>query len=89
MCNYKYFGSLLTGDKKAFTRANITIPDVPYYKELSVRRIYTIALSNARIKEYLPEGDDVTDKRIDRTFLFTLMNTIDPHFFPQAVNEIE
>jgi hypothetical protein len=37
----------------------------------------------------LPNGEKLTAKCIDRSFLFSIMNTIDPQFFPRAVDEIE
>ncbi len=34
-------------------------------------------------------GVPLTADRVDRSFLFNIMHTIDPKFFPDAVNEIE
>ena len=37
----------------------------------------------------MPDFKKITNKSIDREFLFGLVNTIDPYYFPDAMNEIE
>ena len=41
------------------------------------------------IAQYLPDFKKVNSKSIDREFLFGLVNTIDPFYFPEAMAEIE
>lgn len=35
-----------------------------------------------------PNGEKITAKRVDRNFLFSIMNNIDPEFFPKPVNKV-
>lgn len=46
MCNLAYFKGLLTGEKLAFTTSQITLAQVPHYKELSVKQILNTALAH-------------------------------------------
>ena len=89
MCNFRYFEGLLTGKKSAFTSKEITIAYVPLYPELSVAKVYELALKVPKVLQYLPDFDKPDAKKLSRTFLFNVMNTIDPNFFAKAVNEIE
>jgi hypothetical protein len=89
MCDYKYFEGLLTGVKVAFTTREIAIAYVPMYPELSVAKVYEIAKGVPKIMKYLPDMEKPSAKKINRAFLFNVMNTIDPNFFTKAVSEIE
>lgn len=89
MCDYRYFDGLLTGLKLAFTTKEIVIAYVPMYPELSVAKVYEIAKKVPKIMQYLPDIDKPSAKKINRAFLFNIMNTIDPNFFNRAVSEIE
>ena len=37
----------------------------------------------------MPDFKKITTKSVDREFLFGLVNTIDPFYFPEAMAEIE
>lgn len=65
---------------------------MPKYKELSVKYALDIAMKNEKVMKYLPEltiDQKLDARRVDRNFLFNVLNTIDPNFFPRAVTEIE
>ena len=39
------------------------------------------------MKYYLPDKDDIDSDYIDRQFLFTVVNTLEPTFFRRALKE--
>ena len=59
------------------------------YSELSIVRVLKQVMRHKEISQYLPEFKKVTTKSVDREFLFGLVNTIDPFYFPDAMGEIE
>ena len=41
------------------------------------------------IKLYLPDESELTPKTAPKEFLFTIVNSLDPHYFPKCLQEIE
>ena len=41
------------------------------------------------VLRYLPDADDKGEIHVDRAFLFAILNSQDPEFFPQALKRIE
>ena len=39
--------------------------------------------------DYLPNANELSHERIQRDYLFTIINTLDPEFFPGAIAELE
>ena len=65
----------------------IHVPKIP---ELSANQLVKDAVNDSRIKRYLPdlklEGGEI--KKINRQFLFNLINTLDPSFFPVNIRKL-
>ena len=45
--------------------------------------------SEPEVRAYLPDFERDAARRINRNFLFQIVNKIDFNFFPQAIKEIE
>ncbi len=56
---------------------------VPKMPELSVTNLLADALKDKELSRYLPEL--VGKKTINREFLFNIINTIKPDFFPRNI----
>ena len=55
-----------------------------------MRQVYDkICKSGSVAKQYLPDNNPNADKFIDRDFLFNVVNTCEPAFFPSALADIE
>jgi hypothetical protein len=46
-----------------------------------------MALDDVDISEYLPDRDDMESNYLDRRFLFTIVNSLEPTFFQRCLKE--
>jgi hypothetical protein len=56
---------------------------------LSVKRVIEMVKRSTLIMDYLPNANELSHERIQRDYLFTIINTLDPEFFPGAIAELE
>lgn len=80
---------ILAKKKLVFKYSDINLSNVPLCKELSIERVLAIAYQSEKVKMYLPDEEDVSAKRMNRDYLFNILNTIDPLFFKSAIREVE
>jgi len=80
---------VLSKKKKIFHRTDIVIPALPIYRALSMKRMIEVAKASKVVMEYLTDEDSLTPKRINREFIATIMNTLDPTFFPEAIDKAD
>ena len=88
-CTMDYLRCVLNGRKSCFTNSEARKVKVPRYKQLTSEKVISHCLSNPRILRYLPNLPDSGEPPCDREFLFTIVNTIDPEYFPKQLQEIE
>lgn len=62
---------------------------MPISPWLTVKRVIELVVNLPDLMVYLPDKDELTPQRTPREFLFTIVNTLDPSFFPDALKEIE
>ena len=65
---------------------------MPKYKSISVQKVYDKVKGNELIMSYLPAFNDeeVEPKlALSREFMFNIINTLDPEFFPSAIQHEE
>lgn len=77
------------GQKKDFKRSEIKQILVPTSPWLTVKRVIELIVNLPDLMVYLPDKDELTPQRTPRDILFTIFNTLDPSFFPDALKEIE
>ena len=46
-------------------------------------------MNRKQISKYLPDQDDKSEPQVDRDFVFTIVNTVDPNYFPSQLARIE
>jgi hypothetical protein len=56
---------------------------------LSVKRVIEMVKRSTLIMSYLPNANELCHERISRDYLFTIINTLDPEFFPGAIAELD
>jgi hypothetical protein len=56
---------------------------------LSVKRVIEMVKRSTLIMDYLPNANELSHERIQRDYLFTIINTLDPEFFPGAIAKLE
>lgn len=89
LCSFEFLNQIMSKKKLVFKNVEVKISNVPQYKALTTERIYNMAYSSDRAKRYLPDPERVSSKRSSREYLCNIMNTLDEHFFQQAIKEIE
>jgi hypothetical protein len=80
---------VLQGEKKYFLQSDVPNVYVPRNKLLSVERVYRKVAKNPVVSEYLPDYDAEIEKRMDRDFLFSIINKLDVDFFTRALDELD
>lgn len=88
-CTLTYLKAVLSGKKKCFKNAEVKPINVPRFKSLSLKVVFQHAKSNAQMTAYLPEQIKDDEPLLDREFLFTIVNTCDPTYFPRELKRIE
>ena len=63
--------------------------NVPRYKTLSLKHVLQYAVSDRKISGYLPDLIVDSEPHVDREFVFTIVNTCDPSYFPAQLARIE
>ena len=84
-----YLRCVLNGRKSCFSNSEIRSVKVPRYKQLTLEKVLAHAVSKPRMLRYLPNFPDGGDPPCDRVFLFTIVNTLEPDYFPTQLREIE
>ena len=63
---------------------------MPRYKQLTYDRVLEYAVGQEKIRQYLPDPDKKAKKVVvDRGFLFTIVNTVQPDHFPNEFIRLE
>ena len=58
---------------------------VPIMKNVTVDKVLDIVKKNKIIALYLPDEEELTQKRISRDYLFTIVHSLEPTFFPRII----
>ena len=48
-----------------------------------------VALKSETVKKYLPDEIELVPKRTCREFISAIINTLDPTFFPEAIDKAD
>ena len=62
---------------------------IPRYKSVTIKTMTHFCLNHSVLKKYLPTLEDNDDPHIDRRFLVSIINTVDPTYFPHKLRQIE
>ena len=78
-------GQILKGKKKAIKNKNLIPVRVSNRTYITVDKVLKQIKNNPRFMDYLPDKP----RSAGRAFIFNVVNTIDPTYFPSALEEIE
>ena len=84
-----FMSALLRGQKKFFRRNEVKSVIVPISPWLTVKKVISMVSKIPKIMGYLPDERHLLSSRTSRDYLFTIVHTLDPEFFPGAIKEIE
>ena len=88
-CTLEFLKQLLSGAKRYFKNSEVRPVNVPRYKTLSLKHVLEFAIRHQTIATYLPDQLDKPEPQVDREFVFTIVNTCDPSFFPNQLARVE
>ena len=83
---------ILGGKKKYLVFDELKTIEVPKFKAISVHKVFEKVKENRLIMSYIPDFDpaEIEPKHaLDREFFFNVINTLDPDFFPTAIESLE
>ena len=80
-----YLRDILSGNRNYFTLKEVRHCNVPRYYQLTLKKLVQFALKHPVMKNYIPYQHDPSDPMLDRKFVVTIINTIDPDFFPRRL----
>ena len=84
-CSLEFMGQILKGKKKALKNRQLVPVRVLNRTYITVDKVLKQIKGNPKFMDYLPDKP----KTAGRTFIFNLVNTIEPSYFPNALEEIE
>ena len=84
-----YLRCVLNGLKSVFPNSQVRRVKEPRYKQLTLDKVIAFCLEKPRILRYLPNLPDNGEPPCDREFLFAIVNTIEPDYFPNQLKDIE
>lgn len=79
----------MRGTTSFFKNSEVRTVNIPRYKQLTLKHVLDMAQARAPIAKYLPDQGGKDEPQVDRHFLFTIVNTVDPTYFPQQLKRIE
>jgi hypothetical protein len=74
-------------EKKLLKNRDVDYVHFPRLKSLTVEYVLNQALGHDDIKHYLPNPENVDTTYMDRSFVFGLVNTLEPTFFDRCLQQ--
>ena len=85
----EFIKDVLSGKKSFFLQKDIRMMKIPKCPEITVDRVLQQVRGIKEIMKYLPDIPLVGKHYIEREFLFSVVNTVDPDYFRLALAELE
>ena len=79
----EFLRAIMNGNKKYFTNAQVKRVKVPKFKELTQAKVFDYIKGKPNIVCYLPFIRCDGEPTVDRDFMFSILNTIEPDYFPR------
>ena len=85
----EFIRALLNGRKRYFKNDELRKVKVPRYKQLTFAKVLDHCAGKPTVMAYLPNQRLDGEPTCDRDFLFTILNTLEPDYFPAQLREVE
>ena len=85
----EFVRALLNGRKRYFKNDELRKVKVPRYKQLTYLKVLDHCTSKPTVMSYIPNQRLDGEPTCDREFLFTILNTLDPDYFPAQLRAVE
>ena len=84
-CSMDFLRDVLSGEKECFLIKETHPINVPRVSRITVQTVCDYVVDKPKFMKYLPNPDEDEIKGIDRNFLFTIVNTVDPDYLPSML----
>ena len=84
-CSMDFLRDVLSGEKDCFLIKDTHPINVPRVSRITVQTVCDYVVDKPKFMKYLPNPDEDEIKGIDRNFLFTIVNTVDPNYLPSLL----
>ena len=88
-CTLEFLRAILNGQKSYYVTKDVKLVSVPRYSEITVKQVINFIFDKPHILKYIPNLKKSSDKSMDREFLFNIVNTVEPEYFPELVRQVE
>ena len=88
-CTMDFVRALLNGRKRYFKNEELRKVKVPRYKQLTYTRVLDHCSAKPTVMSYIPNQRLDGEPTCDRDFLFTILNTLEPDYFPAQLRLVE
>ena len=85
----EFIRGVMNGRKSYFKNDALRKVKVPRYKQLTYTRVMDYCNERQNILRYLPNQRLDGEPTCDREFLFTIVNTLEPDYFPSQLSAVE
>ena len=78
----EFLRDLVAGRKRVLMANKVKPINVPITRYITTMRVLALVKQQPRVMQYLPTKDNMKAHHVSRRFLFNVVNTLDPEFFP-------
>ena len=85
----EYLRAILNGRKRYFKNEQARKVRVPRFRQLTTSKVLDYVKERQDVMRYLPNFRLDGEPTVDREFMFTVLNTLEPDYFPAQLEAIE
>ena len=85
----EYLRAILNGRKRYFKNEQARKVRVPRFRQLTTAKVLDYVKERPDVMRYLPNFRLDGEPTVDREFMFTVLNTLEPDYFPAQLEAIE
>ena len=78
---------IMTGEKRYFLNRDIPVVYIQKLNKITVEEVLAKVYHLREVRAYLPDFETYPERKMNRDFLFGIVNKLDPTFFARAVRD--
>jgi hypothetical protein len=78
---------IMTGEKRYFLNKDVPVVLVQKLNKITVEEVLAKVYHLREVRAYLPDFETYPERKMNRDFLFGIVNKLDPTFFARAVRD--
>ena len=87
MCPIEFLRMIMTGEKRYFLNKDVPVVYVQKLNKITVGEILRKVYHLREVRAYLPDFETYPERKMNRDFLFGIVNKLDPTFFTRATRD--